>query len=520
MSNAPPVDNLTIEKYRLTTCIATGHHSQVWEVIDNETSRRCAMKLLLPEALKEGDALPTLKHEFKVGSTFEHPHIIKYFDCTAKRKLAYFTMDLFPSPNLKAQMYGSLRMVQVRAKKLIETVALALEHVHDKGWVHRDVKPENILMNKSAEVRLIDFSLSCRSATMLSKVFSRKQSTVQGTRTYMAPEQIMGKPLTAQTDIYSLGVVLYEILTGQPPFSGATPKELLLKHLSNTAPAPSSYNPNVTEEMDRIVGRMLSKKPENRQKKIGELMAELRSASFFKEAVTDAVELTEEEKAKQELERTLGNRLDSRTDALRSKFGGPPGAKPAEPAKKVAPKPAPSPAPAAKSPAAQTPMPGMGMPQPMLPQPMAGHYPPGYPQGQFPPAQYPPGQYPMAPQYAPAPYPMPPMPQPQMPMGAPALNPVTGGVMPWVAAPAAAPQVPQLAPVPPVAAPQGAVRPAPPPVAAGAVPAARPAPPAPVPPKPAHPVPAKAPPKSASGPAEQGFKIDDLPGFDNLPPVS
>src|SRR5262249_6474591 len=163
----------TIGKYRLTTCVATGQHSQVWEVIDNETTRRCAMKLLLPEALKDkqADALGTLKHEFRVGSSFEHPNIVRFYEVAASRKQAYFTMEYFPAPNLKAQMFNDLRGVQVRVKRLIELVAMALEHCHDRGWVHRDIKPENILMNKSAEVRLIDFSLSCRAATVLSKMF-------------------------------------------------------------------------------------------------------------------------------------------------------------------------------------------------------------------------------------------------------------------------------------------------------------------------------------------------------------
>lgn len=528
MSNANASDNLTIGKYKLVTCVATGHSSQVWEVVDNETSRRCAMKLLLPEALKESDAISTLKHEYKVGSSFEHPNIIKYHDVSARRKQAYFTMEMFPAPNLKAQMYNDLRMVQVRCKRLIELVAMALEHMHDRGWLHRDVKPENILMNKSAEVRLIDFSLACRSATILTKVFSRKAGTIQGTRTYMAPEQILGKPLSPQTDIYSLGVTIFEIITGQPPFAGATPNALLLKHLGEPAPAPSSYNPNVTEEMDRIVLRMLSKKPEARQKKLSELLVEFRNVSVFKEAVTDEVQLSEEEKAKQELANVLGERLDSRTDALRTKFGGgsPPKAKPAKPAPKQAAPVSPPARPPAMPAAPQRPMPGMPMPpqMPMMPQYMVPPpmmqpvmmQPPMMPQ-YMPQQQMPqPGMPLMPPQMVPYP------PQSQVPVQAPSLNPATGGILPWVAAPAPVagagmppPQQAQVAPqpVPP------ATRPAPPPVrppAPTAPAAARP--PAPAAARPPQPAAKPKPPASAATP-EQAFKIDDLPGFDSLPKI-
>src|SRR4029078_59313 len=135
---------------------------------------------------------------------------------------------------------------------------------------------DNILMNKSAEVRLIDFSLASKAAGALSKMLNLK-STVQGTRTYMAPAQLLGKSLTVQTDIYNFGVTLFELLTGQPPFKGSTPKDLLLRHLGEAAPAPSDINPNVTAEMDMIVQRMLSKKPEQRHKKIAEFMAEFRN---------------------------------------------------------------------------------------------------------------------------------------------------------------------------------------------------------------------------------------------------
>src|SRR4029453_3479060 len=121
---------------------------------------------------------------------------------------------------------------------------------------------------KSAEVRIIDFSLACRAATTLSKMFARKQQTVKGNRTYMAPEQIMGKALTPQTDIYNFGVTIFELLTGQAPFAGSTPKDLLLRHMGEIPPNPSDINTNVTPEMDRIVLRMLSKKPEQRQKKV------------------------------------------------------------------------------------------------------------------------------------------------------------------------------------------------------------------------------------------------------------
>jgi serine/threonine-protein kinase len=431
-------------------------------------------------------------------------------------------MELFNAPNLKTQLYNDIRSVQIRLKRLVELVCMALEHIHERGWVHRDIKPDNILMNKSSEVRVIDFSLACRAASGLSKMLHRKQTTVQGTRTYMAPEQILGKPLTPQTDIYNFGVTLFELLTGQTPFKGSTPKDLLLRHLGEPAPAPSEFNRNVTPEMDLVVQRMLAKKPEQRQKKIAELMAEFRNVPFFREEVTEKVELTEKEKAEKELQQVLGERLDSRTDALRSKFGV---AAPA-PAKKKKP----TIVPPSTGPGPQVPgqgaRPGAVPPMPPAPViPMPGMYP---------------GQMPMAP------FPMMPATQAPLPWVAQMPQGLAGmPAGPWMPPPPAIPgqpfpqqpfaAAPAPAPVPPVAAvlPATAKPPVPVPPPTG-VPAAPVPPPVraaqPAPPRPASPAPPKsaspkaAPPKArpAAPPPKpgEGFKIEDLAGFDELPPVS
>lgn len=504
-------DNSTILQYRLVNCIASGQSSQVWEAIDNETTRRVAMKLLLPEALKDPDAIASLKGEYKIASSFDHPNIVKYHQLLVKKQHAFFTMDLFPSANLKNQLSSDLRGIHMRIKRLVEQVCLALEHIHERGWVHRDIKPDNILMNKSSEVRVIDFSLACRAAGGLSKMLHRKQATVQGTRTYMAPEQIMSQPLTPQTDIYNLGVTLFELLTGQPPFKGSTPKDLLLRHLGEAPPAASLFNPNVTPEMDMVIQKMLSKKPEKRHKKMAEFMAEFRNIPTFKEEVTEAVVLSEKEKAEKELKLVLGERLDSRSDAMRKQFG----VDMPVPVKK---KKAPVVSPAAVSPQAPAVSPGarpatVAQAPPMPQQPMYP-MPPMMPMHGMPVGQMPMAPYPMMPgPQGPVPWVMPtgPVPAPGMPAG------------PWVQRPPTM-MPPQPAPFPPAAvmapsavAPAAIPRPAPPPPTAVPVVAPQPQVRAPQPPPPKTP-PAKAPPKPPL-PGE-GFNIGDLAAFDDLPPVS
>lgn len=532
-------DNDTIGNYKLVNCIASGNSCQVWEVVEVGTTRRLALKMLLPEKLKEPEIVAALKNEFNVARMFDHPNILRYHELSMTKKHGYFTMDLFAAPSLKAQIFNDLRGLHMRLKRLVELVAMALEHIHERGYLHRDMKPDNVLMNRSAEVRVIDFSLSAKAAGTLSKMLHRKQSTVQGTRTYMAPEQIMGKPLTVQTDIYNFGITLFELLTGQPPFKGSTPKDLLLRHIGEPVPAPSVFNPNVTPQMDAIVQRMLAKKPEMRHKKMAEFMAEFRNTPLFKEEITEKVELTAREKAEQELAQNLGQRLDSRQDALRKEFGvaAPP------PKKKKTPVPPPKPAaqPAAQSsglpgqgarPGAQPmPMPPAYMPGQMMPgQMMPGQMMPGQMMpGQMMPGQLMPGQMPMAPYpmmqmpQGPAPWVMQPQPMPGgMPQGMP------GG--PWMqpqAQPAAMPpQPPMMSPGAVPALPRAPMPvPLPPPAAVPAPPLPPPAvavQPPPVAPKPAPPAPVKA--RTAKPPVApkpgEGFNIGDLAGFDELPPVS
>jgi serine/threonine-protein kinase len=517
-----------IDKYKMLSPLATGTTTQVWEVTEVNSPKRVAMKLLLPEAFKLPVNKLSLKHEHKAGKVFDHPNIIKFHELVLTKKQGYIIMDLFRAPNVKQQIKTDLNMVHVRFKRFVELMCLALEHVHEKGWLHKDIKPDNMLINKGSELKLIDFSLSSPVGGALASLFGGKGGLIQGTRTYMAPEQILNKKLTFQTDLYSLGITLFEMLTGKPPFFGGTPKALLMAHLGETPPNPSFYNKNVTPEMDRIVSRLLSKKPVNRHKRATEVWSELRSIEVFKEAVKDFVAPTELEKQAAAAAAIGGDRdrLDSRADHLRQEaikenptlgveheaeraaIKSRKAASAAATAKRVeAATPAAPPAPVAPPtpawPAAAMggypqPMPGMPMPFPGYPPGMPGY---GMPPGYMPGMPYPFPQQPMMPPQM--------MPQPMMPppMAAP----------PQMMPPVGMPVAPQPAAPQPSAPAPAQSRPAP----------AKPAPAAPRPKTPAAAAPAAKPklapakPKPAAAPAtpqspSDGFNISDLDGFDSL----
>lgn len=413
-------DQNTLDGYTLINCIASGSDTQIWEVTDQSTSRRFAMKLMVPEAFRERERIQVLKKEGKIGKGLEHPNIITIHDIVVTKQHAYLIMDYFRSQNLKSAVHNDLFGVHLRFPKLAEQCCMALGYMHDRGWLHRDVKPDNILLNKGSEVRIIDFSLSAKPG---------KQKEIQGTKSYIAPETLLRKKLTPRTDIYSLGVTFFLALTGDLPITGVTPSELLKNHLRTIPPPPSQLNPNVTPEMDLVVLKMLEKKPENRFQSMDELYSSLRAIKIFKEDVSE-VEARRKEEEKQKLADGVdaASRLDSRSDAMRSQLLGTatdpsrkkpapsqPAAKPQQPAQPAAREQGGAPQPQAPQPQMPLqPLPGgYAMPQPGMPpmgmpmQPPPQYYPPqpmpqygGMPGYGAPPM---PGQPPQAPPQQPAP---------------------------------------------------------------------------------------------------------------------
>ena len=308
-------ENLIDDQFQLAVCIASGSSSQVWEVIEQSSSRHLAMKLLKSDVPDFKENKATMKRESEIHKTLDHPQIVKFERYSSNRDHTYILMEYFRASNLKLQIKSDTNGVHLKIRQLFEGVCSALAYVHSRGIVHRDIKPDNILMNKVGEVRLCDFSLSSKQRTGMSKFFAGKLKAIQGTRTYIAPETIRKQQPSFQTDMYSLGVMFFEVLACKTPFQAPTPEELLQKHLRAEPPNPSEFNPNVSPEMDRMIARMLKKKPADRPASMDEVLAEIRRIRIFKE---DIVDLAAEKKANEDknaLEMLSEVRLDSRADA-------------------------------------------------------------------------------------------------------------------------------------------------------------------------------------------------------------
>jgi serine/threonine protein kinase len=265
--------------------MATGQTSQVWECVEVSSHRHFAMKTLLPEKLHDPEHRRTLFHEAEVPKQLNHQNIIKVVAIFRDKNNPCFIMEFFPAGSLKARLNDKKQAPYLREKldNLLKQAATALAFTNAKGWVHRDVKPDNFLANGAGELRLIDFALATRIQRrgMFGGLFRRKQK-VMGTRSYMSPEQILGDSIDGRADVYSFGATCYELVTGRPPFRGMSSDDLLRKHIAEKPLTPQAHNPDVTDEFAGLVLQMLSKRREDRPKDFHQILMALRGMRVFK----------------------------------------------------------------------------------------------------------------------------------------------------------------------------------------------------------------------------------------------
>ncbi len=266
--------------YRLTRLIRAGQTTQVWEAENEADGQKYALKVLQPNFKKNAEEIRFLKHEFEVAGEFRHPNVIRIYELNTKSELMFLVLELYDKPNMKIALRQGTHDISQIAPKVIEQAAEGLFYVHEHGWIHRDVKPDNFLVSEDGDVKVIDFTIAEKKRGGFSKWFSRTK--IQGTRSYMSPEQIRGDALDARADIYSYGCVLFELLGGKAPYTGSTPDELLEKHLKASVPSVLTVNPDLTPEAANLISRMMAKDRRHRPESMWEFLKEFRGIKLFK----------------------------------------------------------------------------------------------------------------------------------------------------------------------------------------------------------------------------------------------
>jgi serine/threonine protein kinase len=196
----------------------------------------------------------------------------------------YLVEEFFNAKNMKLILRQGRDQLAPLAAGIVEQGAEALFYLHTQGWVHCDVKPDNFLVHDDGKVKLIDFAIAQRQGSGLSKLLFFLKPKIRGTRSYMSPEQIRGEGLDARSDIYSYGVVLFELVGGKPPFTGESGDDLLQKHISAPIPSLQVANDNVTPEFANLVRKMMNKKKEQRPNSMVDVLREFRVLHIFKTA--------------------------------------------------------------------------------------------------------------------------------------------------------------------------------------------------------------------------------------------
>lgn len=281
MSSPPLAAQDYIGPYRLLNLIRAGKTCEVWEVMNDSKGERLAIKLLAVEASKNRDEVAFLKHEGQVGRGLVHPQVIKIYDFYSDRDNVFLAMELFATPNLKQLINQGVEALAPLACQCIRKAAEGLSYFHSQGWIHRDVKPDNFLMNSQGDVKLIDFALATRRKGSLARLFSTK-TKIQGTRSYMSPEQIRGQALDERADIYSFGCMIHELLGGKPPYTGNSTNDLLTKHLRSPIPPLQASNRNVSDDFAQLIRRTLAKKPADRPQSMADFLTEAQNIEVFK----------------------------------------------------------------------------------------------------------------------------------------------------------------------------------------------------------------------------------------------
>jgi eukaryotic-like serine/threonine-protein kinase len=270
-----------VGRYRLLSKVGDGRSCQVWDAIDDGTGEHRALKILVDAYADDRSQVNLLRHEHSVGQGLNHPQIIRIYDFHATRNGVFLAMELFPAQNVKQLLLqDGVEGMAYYVPKIFEQAAAGLGYLHGQGWVHRDVKPDNFLMNRQGTVKLIDFALAERRKGALGKMLSGR-SKVQGTRSYMSPEQIRGKGVDERSDIYGLACMMHELVAGKPPFTGANTEELLNKHLRNAPPPLEAAGRDVTTEFAELIRQMLSKDPAKRPQTMNDMIRLTRGMKMF-----------------------------------------------------------------------------------------------------------------------------------------------------------------------------------------------------------------------------------------------
>src|SRR5215218_7843031 len=248
------INTLFDGRYRILRKLGSGGMANVYLAEDEDLGRRVAIKILNERYAGDESFTERFRREAKSAAALSHPNIVSIYDRGDADGRPYIAMEVIEGRSLKELIVARGPLPIQQAVEYAKQILGALRFAHRHGIIHRDIKPHNILLGSEGRLKVTDFGIARAGPSQMTEVGS-----IMGTAQYLSPEQARGAPVTAASDLYSVGIVLYEALTGRTPFTGETPIEIAMKHLNEAPRPPSELNSEVPPELDQIVLRSLAK---------------------------------------------------------------------------------------------------------------------------------------------------------------------------------------------------------------------------------------------------------------------
>lgn len=276
-----------IGPFRILNLVAVGQTCRLYHAIDDQRREPVAVKTLQEKFLGDKNQVALLKREFEVAGSLSHPRLVGVRTFAYAGQTPYLTLQWCPGSSLKALINKGYSEYAPSLTRIIPEMVDALAYLHQHGWIHRDVKPDNFLYSEEMGTQLLDFAIAQKKPSILSRLTGFLKKKVQGTASYMSPEQIRNQPVNEPADLYSWGCTVFELLSGRPPYTGGSMNELLQKHLSSSIPVLSARNSNVTPEFVEIVKSCMNKLATDRPQSSLELCSMLQRVKIFKRPPTE-----------------------------------------------------------------------------------------------------------------------------------------------------------------------------------------------------------------------------------------
>jgi serine/threonine protein kinase len=264
------IDTLFDGRYRIMRKLGAGGMADVYLAEDQELGRRVAIKILNGRHANDDQFIERFRREAKNAAALNHPNIVSIYDRGEAEDTYYIAMEFLDGRTLKELIVSRGAAPVNVAIEYARQILSALRFAHRHGIVHRDIKPHNVLVDSEGRVKVTDFGIARAGTSQMTETGS-----IVGTAQYLSPEQARGGEVDQRSDLYSLGVVLYELLTGKTPFEGDTPVEIAMKHLSNAPQPPSELREDIPPPLDAVVLRALAKDPDDRYQSADEMEADL-----------------------------------------------------------------------------------------------------------------------------------------------------------------------------------------------------------------------------------------------------